>query len=270
MFGIVIGLMFFIGARFAEPDELAPQAATPDTNAVAGTAGTTRSAAAWPVGAAVVLLLLGTQAAFWRLDNEHGLPLPTLQLPATFSAEWGAAAEPVTDWTPNFNNARATASASYVSGDTRVGLWVGYYREQGYEHKMVSSMNTMAALESEAPWQQTAAARRSAQVAGQTLDVNVGNLRGSSGAGMPAAQRLRVWQMYWIGGRFIASDARARLQIAINRLLGRGDDAAVVFFYTPIASDVQAAQIDAADAALARFVEASAPPLAGLLQAAGR
>jgi hypothetical protein len=46
--------------------------------------------------------------------------------------------------------------------------------------------------------------------------------------------KLAVAQVYWVGGRFTASDALAKLLLAVNRLLGRGDDSAVVIFYAPL------------------------------------
>jgi hypothetical protein len=49
-----------------------------------------------------------------------------------------------------------------------------------------------------------------------------------------ATQRLHVLQLYRIDGALLASDARARLRQAVSRLLGRGDDGAVLMFYGPV------------------------------------
>ena len=68
-----------------------------------------------------------------------------------------------------------------------------------------------------------------------------------------AAQRLRVWQLYWVDGRFTASDVRAKVYQALARLQGRGDDGAVVFMATP--------QGDEADVTLEAFARAQLPLL---------
>jgi hypothetical protein len=65
---------------------------------------------------------------------------------------------------------------------------------------------------------------------------------------------------------------RARLGLAVNRLLGRGDDAAVLFFYTPVSgggtSAGNAGSPAAADETLGRFVTAALPALDALLAGA--
>ena len=72
-----------------------------------------------------------------------------------------------------------------------------------------------------------------------------------------------MWQLYWVGGTLHTSDARAKLQLAFNRLLGRGDDSAAVFYYTAEGGSPQAA-----DATLARFVGAHHAALLERLDAA--
>jgi EpsI family protein len=59
---------------------------------------------------------------------------------------------------------------------------------------------------------------------------------------------MTVWRLYWIDGAFEASDARAKLRGAWQRLRGRGDDGAALVLYT--AAPTRAA----ADAALHGFV----------------
>jgi len=44
-------------------------------------------------------------------------------------------------------------------------------------------------------------------------------------------QRLNVLYVYRIGGELMVSDARAKVRLALQRLLGQSDDSAVIFFY---------------------------------------
>ena len=90
-------------------------------------------------------------------------------------------------------------------------------------------------------------------------------LRGSSDASAAAAPRLRVWQLYWVGGELTTSDARAKLWLAYNRLLGRGDDGAVVLIHTPLS---QGDAVAKADALLGAFVSSHFGSLRAALDAA--
>ncbi|MBK7744773.1 MAG: EpsI family protein [Betaproteobacteria bacterium] len=46
--------------------------------------------------------------------------------------------------------------------------------------------------------------------------------------------RLRVWQWYWVDGRWTDSPIRAKALTALAQLFGRGDDSAVVMLVTPL------------------------------------
>ena len=271
-FGLVIGAMFMIGARWSEP-----QAAASST----GTTGGARpirqrpapgSAGAWLVAASVAAMLLATHGLLWRVDREHQNPSPPLDLPAGWAGGWSATPDALSDWQPAFDGPRRVAQKSYASGADRVGLWVGYYRDQGYDHKLVSSANEMTRNIHEAKWFRTAADTHELVLPSGPLSVTTGNLRGSSEAGAPDAQRLRVWQLYWVNGRWMIGDVRTRLQLALDRLAVRGDDCAVIFLYTALAPSADVTtQVNArADALLARFAAASLPALGQALAQARR
>jgi EpsI family protein len=48
-----------------------------------------------------------------------------------------------------------------------------------------------------------------------------------------APERLLAWQVYWINGRLTSNDYLAKVYSAAYQLIGRGDDSAVLVFYTP-------------------------------------
>jgi exosortase A len=261
-FGLVIGGMFMLGARYAEPDApVASGGAVPPTGPRGGLAVT------WRVGAMAVLLLLAAQGVMWQFNRPHGGPLPQLALPDRAGA-WAADGDALTSWTPAYSHAVAAAARTYRAGGTAVGLRVAYYRDQGYERKLVTSTNNLVDAEAHGEWAQTAAgATVLPAAAGGGLAMRTADLRGSPEPGSPAAQRLRVWSVYWIGGHYTTSDVRARLTLAFNRLLGQGDDAAVLFFYMPLAGDSDTA---ATDAVLGGFVTDALPSLNAMLAGASR
>jgi sugar transferase (PEP-CTERM/EpsH1 system associated) len=111
--------------------------------------------------------------------------------------------------------------AEFIQGERRVGIFVGYYRRQDYEHKLVSSDNVLVKT-SDKVWLRVAGGSRELASGGQPVKASTAELRNVAG------QRLAVWQWYWIGGRLTSSDHLAKLWQAVHRLLGEGDDSAVV------------------------------------------
>jgi EpsI family protein len=260
-FGLVIGGMFMVGARYAQADAPVPRPL------IGGAVAADRSlTATWRVGAAAVLLLLAVQGAMWQLNRPHGNPVPKLVLSAQAGA-WAASTEAVTRWEPAYRNAVTQVAGTYRAGENLVGLRVAYYRDQGYERKLVTSSNNLVDVEAHGDWAQTASGGTAVNAPAGSLALRTADLRGSAEPGNPTAQRLRVWHVYWIGGHYTTSDVRARLTLAANRLLGRGDDAAVLFFYTPAPGADGSA---AADEVLGAFVTSALPSVDALLLGASR
>lgn len=265
-FGIVIGLMFMIGARWSEPEEPAPDAAAVVASAQASGTNGTASSHAWAVSAAVLLLLVATQGLVWKLDQPSGAAQPTFALAASAAGDWRAATEPVSAWQPQFQHG-VNASASYAKGDSRIGVFVAYYRDQGYERKLVGSGNTLTEQTAGAAWAQVENGTRTLARTAPGADAvawRTAVLRGSADPGRTQAPRLRVWHLYWVGGALTPSEARAKLHLATNRLLGRGDDGAALFVYAPLED---AADPAAADARIGDFLNSNLEPLLARLQA---
>jgi len=248
-FGVVILLMFVIGARWAEhPD--AGECVGRMANAPVDASRPGRRV--WPVAvlAALVTVLphLGL-AVIERQEGARGGVVPPLTLDAP--AGWQAADVRVIDWRPAFDNPRAEVQAEFVQGERRVGVFVGYYRQQDYEHKLVSSENVLVKT-SDKIWLQVAQASRLLALGGQSVVARTAELRNGAG------QRLVAWQWYWIGGRLTSSDHVAKLWQAFHRLRGEGDDSAVVVVYSPKGEgDEGAAALDAFVASFADGLDAA-------------
>jgi EpsI family protein len=241
-FGIVIGIMFMVGAKWSQPNEPQGKSAQPAfaMPAVGLASGAARSLSVlWATSAAAVLLMLGVHGVLWSLDSPRTDPLKPLKLPVELSAPWQPGPDSITAWVPAFGGAKSTDQRIYMAPSPRgdappqtVALWAAHYREQGREGKLVSSNNSLSRVE-ETQWAQVSRATQPVQALGQELRFRQTLLRGPGTPGSPAAQRLLVWQIYWLGGdTYTASDVRAKVLLALNRLRGRGDDSAVLIFYT--------------------------------------
>ena len=101
----------------------------------------------------------------------------------------------------------------------------------------MSSVNAAVAAE-DISWRQQKTAHRTATVdvpALQTSTVSRGSV-----VGLTDTERMQVWQLYWTGGRWTHTDAETKLWQIWDRLLGRGDEGAVVLLITPLADESDA------------------------------
>lgn len=233
-FGIVIMLMFVIGARWSEPE---PSVSAADIDSVTLQRPTQRGAARsagprFELFALVTALIL-TLPLTGRFALEHGNEGAPMQLtaPAHLSPNWVADGGAPTVFRPAFQNPSADINTSYIQGDDRVGLYLGYYRQQNYDRKLVSSENVL--VPSKDPlWAQVSNSTKNITFDSITTNIRAGELRKVSQSTGSTDERLTVWQVYWVNHTLTASDARAKAYGALQRLLGRGDDSAVVILYT--------------------------------------
>jgi EpsI family protein len=225
-FGVVIGLMFWIGARWAEPP-LEKAAATP----APATGGAGRRFAAWvPVAASVLIAL--PHLALWQsgpvMAPQAGAAAQALALPPLA----GTAAEPSAVVQPIFENPSAVAMRHYAFEGEVVTVHVAWYARQDYGSKLVSSNNMLVPSE-DSPWRRGSVAitplrHGTLPVAWLNTELLKGHVSASTGRG----ERLDVLQSYWVDGRYTPSAARAALLALASRLQGRGDAGAMITVYT--------------------------------------
>ena len=229
-FGVVVGLMYAIGSLWAEP---APQNAA-SAAARAPTSGDTRAyprpEGVWAVAAAVVLLGILPHLALLKIGNIDDASPPQLTRLTDVAGDWQASNSSTSAWQPAFQNPSAQLTSTFASHGREVGVYIGYYRAQSYTRKLVSSDNELVKTINP-EWVQTSApGRRTIQTRTQTLTVRTALLRPAPSSRNPE-QRLVVWHLYWVGDRLTTSDQWAKAYGAIDRLLGRGDDSAVIVLY---------------------------------------
>nr|WP_295080142.1 exosortase A [uncultured Roseateles sp.] len=236
-FGIVMLAMFMIGARWSEPDAQRVEAvgvgAGEPTSGTVSADGARSFAMRLGITLAGLLLLLGAPHLMLQsiLANASSAPVNFLA-PDLSGKGWALQPDAAPVFTPAYENPVAVLQASYAkSGEAPVGLYLGYYRHQNFNSKLISSNNVLVTSK-DPGWSQVASGSREHASPGYTLRVRTAELRRKEMGheGLPGS-RLRVWQLYWINGRLLTSDWQAKLYGALDRLLGRGDDAAVLVIY---------------------------------------
>lgn len=260
-FGIVILGMFFVGARWAEPDAALPEP----------TAAQRAVAAQAPAGltAPVLVLLLSAalavlpQALLRRLDSGVAKPTPVLAFPAQLADGWQAVDKPLTAWRPVFQAASAETLQTYASAAGTVGVYAAFYRDQTETRKLVSSSNVLVTSQ-DTDWIALGRGQRQLPAPNAGTAMRTTELLATAVPGRADRQRLQIWQVYWVGGRFTTSDVVAKLLSAWQQVSGQGDESAVLIVH---------ALEDAPGAAtplLEAFVRANFHKLADQLQAVRR
>lgn len=245
-FGFVMMLMFLIGARWAEP---APPAGRRSA-APAPPLLPARGARPWGNAAAaagMAALLAWPPLTLWLLERSANAEPVQLAAPSALAADWQTVPTGAPPFKPAFQNPAAEINRSYRSRDRTVGLYLGYYRQQDYEHKLVSSSNVLV-LSSDPHWVRVGDGSRRLTLGAQPVALRTAELRPVALTGPFNSGRLVAWQLYWINGTLTASDYLAKAYSAFYRLSGRGNDAAVIVVYT---ADGQGG---GADAVLAEFL----------------
>jgi EpsI family protein len=261
-FGVIIFIMFMIGARWAEPD---------DTPAGERTSvPVSRWADVPPVlaGRTVAMVLAGTliamlpRIALVGLERAEGAAAEaTLQLPAQLANGWSAERAQIVSWAPIFINPSAEAAQAYAGPAGTVGLHLAYYRNQSDDRKLVSSTNVLVPMRSD-DWNLMVGGRRDVAVGPQTVSFNTAEILGKSQSSTERRPHLVVWRVYWIDGRFVAGDTAAKIQGGLARLKGRGDEGAAIVLYA------DGETVAASNAALEAFVQANHEQLNALLHQA--
>lgn len=254
-FGVVIGVLFFIGSRWREDESPVPVARSVGSPGV----GSITVDARW-IGTVLAALVL---IAVWKpvhgaltSAGSGGAP----QLAQVNEANgWRDTAQKTARWRPHFVGPTAERSQGFEKGSLWVGLYLGYYRDQVQGAELVGSQNQLV-VSNDSRWKKVAAGEQEIQLGGSPIRVRTAEIVGPG-------VRLRAWQWYWINGRLTSSDYAAKAYTVLDRLLGRGDHAAVVVVYAPMRDPRDTAATDA----LSAFVADMAPGIAQRLdEARGR
>jgi len=232
LFGIIMLVMFMVGARWSEPDAPPPVASQAAPIKA-------RPSSLWPTLLALVALLVGPALLVQQLNAQPRLSMGVVAAPVLTASGWQRGAPPVTTFKPHYENPAAALDAGYraaasATDGPAVGVYVAYYRQQNFDSKLISSNNAL--VTSRDAWARIG----SGQVAddqGRVLLTT--ELRGVALGDETSSGRLRVWQVYWVNGHITSRDWQAKLLGAVGRLMGQGDASAVIVLYAqkPVAGE---------------------------------
>jgi exosortase A len=247
-FGVLITLLFMIGARWADDRVAEPNPVAAEGDASGAGSGLRPSSPPvpsaqpwqswqpWAASALAVLVLLVPHAAVRRfaapgvagpvpLALDAGSPAPGWRLQAG-----GAAA-----WQPSLRQPSAEVRARFAGagpglGDVSVNVYLAYYRNQDDNRKLVSSNNALVSS-NDRQWNVVRRQRLTLSLGSRDVEVRQLQLQPAIGARDDAQTRYTVWQVYWINGVLTDSDIHAKLVSAWQRLRGMPDESAAIVLY---------------------------------------
>nr|WP_315245029.1 exosortase A [uncultured Albidiferax sp.] len=224
-FGVVIMLMFLIGSRWTESTsvdeskfELEKFHDNFSSKYFAVTVFLVAVAVSVPVGWGYFIL------------KKNNLKIPHLIAPNNFNSGWKQTNGNLVSLKPNFHGSFANASGNYEKNSQFVGLYAAYYRNQDYHNKLVNSENSIFSSKNK-DWLSVGAGNYVLKKMVDPISVRVMNWKGMDVSDQKNNIRLQTWQFYWVNGIFTDSDYKAKIYGAIQRLVGKGDDSAIVVLY---------------------------------------
>ncbi|HRQ05459.1 MAG TPA: exosortase A [Nitrosomonas halophila] len=230
-FGLVMLLLFWIGAFWRE-DHL-------DTGPTQNPAPAARQAAAVSrqrtFGMAALVV---TVAAIWPgyvtyLDTQQSQhPVPAIHI-TDASGQWVQDVSPLSDWMPSYVGTPAHYVSHFRNDQQRVSLYITYYRNQQQGNELINSGHMLVA-DKLTGWRRLDDGSKAIPMPANNFSVNQSQLHGPS-------SRLLVWRWYWLIDRETTSPYLAKLWLAINQILGKGDDGAEIIVVTDYDSDSEAA-----------------------------
>lgn len=253
-FGLVMMVLFWVGARWREDDTLPASRQNGVVPVMVVSRWSALAAVTWTILASVVV----TGWAFVPGVLSAQGPQGPVRFPAFEGRTgWIAAADRLPVWSPRYSGMRGELRGTWMSGEQVVGLYMAYYRNQNPGTELINSENRIL-WNKDPEWTMAAYTSREAGIGAQTVSVRSTEIYGGD-------RRLLVWNWYWIDGRWTSNDYVAKLYQAVSMLSGRGDDAAAVMLYAPIVGGRRGD----AESALDAFARDMGPGLGELLAQVG-
>jgi exosortase A len=256
-FGVVITIMFLIGARWSEPETARSGAS--DGQVLGTWSGASNAAFVGMLLASLVAVSMPPLLAGAIQRVQVTVAAPSLVLPIRLGDWHSDGGTSTLQWRPRFVSPSVEAAQTYVFDGKKVGVFIAYYRGQGPDRKLVSSQNVLVSSQ-DREWSQLSSGRRQLDAKDQTLTFRTAQLAGVPAPGDVDRPKLVVWRTYWVNGRTVSSDAGAKLQSALSLLAGKRDDGAAIVLFSEAQTPAMAS------AALTAFAQANFGLLEDLLR----
>lgn len=245
-FGVVMLLLFWIGALWREDQE---DHQPGEVRSTMGAASTSMPSRTFVVASIVII----TVAALWPayaayLDSR---PVKTkgllIELPDSMNG-WVKQNATLSDWQPHYIGPDAHTLQTYQKDGMAVSLYVGYYRTQRQGAALITSQNYMV-TQKHPIWSNVGEAHRVISLRSRNETIQQTLLRAPN-------KRLLVWSWNSLAGTYTVNPYLAKLLLAKARMLGQQDDGAAIIIDSPYEDTPESAAL-----ALKAFIQDMLPAI---------
>ena len=222
-FGLVMLLLFWVGSFWRDDKEAGVAPSKPVATPL-GVHAPRKGMAIASVGAVAIAAVWPLYAAY--LDRASEYRGTFVVAPPAPVAGWSFAEKPLTDWRPRYEGAAASVFQVYRKGDRAVALYVGFYPQQRKGAELLTSTNIMV-VQKHPIWSTSSDLPRREDLGNGPVEIRQTKLRSPG-------QRLLVWDWLRVAERDLSSRYVAKLLLARDKLLDRGDDGSTIILATPI------------------------------------
>jgi exosortase A len=254
-FAIMAMVLFFIGARWSDSDPSGTPPPRTRGNLIQPSGSDIRSFAA--AGISVIAITAGWHLYAKAAERpDRRLPVEVSLAAPQGTSGWAALDYRPWDWTPYYKGSRASFETAYQRQGGTVTAYAAYYRNQTQGSELAQAQNGILPPTVDPGWRPSVDTPRTVQVGNRNLEVTQTDLRSP-------VMNLRVWRWYWTPTGNVSSPAALKLLALRSRLLGHGDDAAVVIVAAPFERTPEEGSRE-----LTEYLKAMLPRLEGALQRA--
>ena len=238
-FGLVIGLMFYIGSFWRE-DSSDAIVATGKHRTEITQSGNKRLYLAF--AAVMVCVSIFPLKVYFQHDSEA--LMTELTVPAIHT--WTSDDQAISSWVPDYTGMDATLNISYKKEDAKSGLYIAYYSNQQQGRELVSTMNVLVNPKHDV-WRSIDLGHDEIRVGDHSVTVAKAIVKTNN-------EEWLVSYFYLIDGNIVVNSYLAKLYEARQKILGRGQDASAIFISVPIDRGKDEAE-ETLDAFLAEVAE---------------
>lgn len=224
-FGFVMLLLFWIGSYWRE-DDGEYENVTADQRPEPGLkphSNVSLKSTLLSAGAVLAIAFIWpAYATYLKNVIPHSTELD-IQIPGV-PEKWQVIPGEISNWQPIYVGAATQLRQHYRNSNRSVDLYISYYRDQQQGAELINSRNILVP-EAGSQWHNIKEEKRRISLGSQQETVNQNQLHASSA-------KLLVWRWYWLGEETTANPYLAKIILAKNKLLGRGDDGAEIIIAT--------------------------------------
>lgn len=228
-FGIVMLILFWVGSFWREDEDHQKFPESPGEGAERDQDNSRK----FILTAMAVLMLSMLSPLYSAWLNKHA-DLEVARIEVTTNGGWQLDEIPTTDWLPRWLGADQQIRGNYQLGGERVFMEINYYRSQRQDRELINSQNVFIP-QKHPMWSNVGEDTKRVIVHGKDITVRQAKLRSFD-------QRLLAWQWNLIDGSMVTNDYVAKFRLALNKVIGKGDDGVSIIIATPYKDELGPAE----------------------------